>query len=257
MQRTSSYTIKSDIKRALTGRGFIMAAAGMALTIMLASLDSVISFVQTGPLPNGFHVLLLLSTLSSNAVTLMLPVVCALPFTTAFIDDIKSGFIKEYLHRSGVGAYLKGKLTACGLSGGFALVVGALMAYAVMGLVLTPLELARTSDEAMQPYFTEFLSACALLFFSGAFWSLLGFTFAALAMSRYIAYASPFIFYYVLIILHERYFDALYVLYPKEWLSPSDAWALGWLGVLLLLAELITITCLVFVISAKRRLAHV
>ena len=252
-----SHAVKSDIRRALGGRGFVMAVIGMAVVIMLSSLESAIAFIEAGDLPNGCHALLFLNALSSNTVTLALPIICALPFTSAFVDDIKSGFIKQYLHRSGIKAYLRGKLTACGLSGGFALVLGALGAYAILALVFTPLELTRASDEIAQPYFANLLSVCAMLFFSGALWSLLGFTFAALTMSRYIAYASPFIIYYVLIILHERYFEALYVLYPKEWLFPTNAWALGRLGVLLFLIELTAIICLVFVIAAKRRLENV
>jgi hypothetical protein len=97
----------------------------------------------------------------------------------------------------------------------------------------------------------------ATLFLSGAFWSLVGFTMSALTMNRYMAYASPFILYYVLIILHERYFDKLYVLYPKEWLFPSDAWVMGSFGVILLLAELTAAISLAFAVTARRRLASV
>jgi hypothetical protein len=255
----TSYVLKSDIKRALSGRGFFIGAAGMALTILLASLEGAVSFIQAGALPNGWHAQLFLDALASDAVTLILPVVCALSFTAAFIDDMKSGFIKEYLHRSGVSAYIRGKLTACALSGALTLVLGALAAYAIMALALTPLELARTDGEGatQSQYLANIVSACAMLLLSGALWSLLGFTLAALTMSRYIAYASPFILYYVLIILHERYFQALYVLYPKEWIFPSGTWAFGRLGVLLLLAELIAVICLIFVVTAKRRLANV
>ena len=76
-------------------------------------------------------------------------------------------------------------------------------------------------------------------------------------MSKYMAYASPFILYYVLIILNERYFENLYVLYPKEWLFPSDAWVMGGFGVILLLVELTAIVSLAFAITAKRRLSNV
>ena len=38
-----------------------------------------------------------LNALTSDAMTLALPIIAALPFTSSFIDDIKSGFVKEYL----------------------------------------------------------------------------------------------------------------------------------------------------------------
>jgi hypothetical protein len=198
-----------------------------------------------------------MDALKSDWVTLALPILCALPFTAAYVDDVKSGFIKQYLHRSGVRQYIKGKLIACGLSGGLVLFCGIIMAYGLSALIFTPMELALEKDAVAQPYFAQVLMIAATLFLSGAFWSLVGFTFASLTMSRYMAYASPFILYYVLIILHERYFDKLYVLYPKEWLFPSDAWVLGSLGVILLLAILTAVISLSFVITAKRRLENV
>ena len=71
------------------------------------------------------------------------------------------------------------------------------------------------------------------------------------------AYASPFVLYYVLIILYERYFDTLYVLYPKEWTNPSAFWMWGNAGVVLLLLELSIISGLLFFHAAKRRLEQI
>ena len=258
MEQKKIYTTRSDIRRALTGRGFWIGIIGIVLVIGLSSLDSIIQAARSEtPLMNGFHAQLILTALSSDWVTLALPIVCALPFTAAFVDDIKSRFIRQYLHRSGVTGYIRAKLVACGLSGGLVLFAGILIAYGLSALVFTPMEMALMDGETATPYLAQVLTAEATLFLSGALWSLIGFVFAALTMSKYMAYASPFIIYYVMIILHERYFENLYVLYPKEWLFPSDAWVLGSLGVILLLAELTAIISLVFTIIAKRRLANV
>lgn len=255
----NNYTASSDIKRALVGPGFIIGAVGMALAIALASLQSVFTAAQNGgaALQSGFHAQIVLDALKSDWVTLALPILCALPYTSSFVDDMKSGYIKQYLHRAGVGPYIRGKLIACALSGGLALMAGVVLAYGVSSLVFTPMELAMGPSQVAQPYFAELLMKAAVLFFSGAFWSLTGFAFAALTMSRYMAYASPFILYYVLIILHERYFQGLYVLYPKEWLDPSGLWVLGSLGVMLLLLEFMAVAGLAFAFTAKRRLGNV
>ena len=253
-----THAISSDIKRALTGRGFLIGVIGMVLVIGLSSMESIIEAARsTEPLQNGYHAQLILTALSTDWVTLGIPILCSLPFTAAFVDDVKSGYIKPYLHRAGLKQYIRGKLTACGLSGGLVLLTGILLAYGLSALVFTPAELALTKEEVAQPYLAKVLLASFTLFLSGALWSLVGFTFAALTMSKYMAYASPFIIYYVLIILHERYFEKLYVLYPKEWLSPSDFWVMGSFGVMLLLAELIAVVALAFAYAAKRRLAHV
>lgn len=252
------YAIKSDIKRALTGRGFIIGVAGIIFIILLAPLENIINITRnTEPLPNGYHAQLIFDALAADAMTLTLPILCALPFTTAFVDDIKSGYIKLYLHRCHVRAYIKGKLIACALSGGLILFIGILIAYGLSTLIFTPMELALTNGETAQPYLAQLLMVAATLFFSGAFWSLVGFTFAAMTQSKYMAYASPFILYYVFIILSERYFENLYVLYPKAWLFPSDSWTFGGFGVIILLLILSAIMSLCFAIIAKRRLENV
>lgn len=253
-----TYSVSSDVKRAVFSTGFIMGIVGMVLMIAIASLSSISSlFSSHQALPNGYHASLVLTALSSQDVTLILPILCTLPFAAAFVDDVKSGFIKQYLYRSGIKHYIKGKLIACGLSGGLVLFFGILVAYGLSTLLFTPMELALKEGAVVQQYFAQVLMIAGTLFLSGAFWSLVGFTFAALTMSKYMAYASPFIIYYVLIILHERYFKDLYVLYPKEWLFPSGAWVLGNWGVILLLTEMTAAISLTFAIIAKRRLSIV
>jgi hypothetical protein len=190
------HTVTSDIKRAICGRNFLAGVAGMVLVIALSSLESIINLVRNAnPIQNGYHAQLVSNALSADWVTLALPILCTLPFTTSFVDDIKSGFIKQYLHRSGARSYIKGKLVACGLSGGLVLFTGIILAYGISSLVFTPMELALKPEETAQPYFAQLLMKAATLFFSGAFWSLVGFTFAAMTMNRYMAYASPFITY--------------------------------------------------------------
>jgi len=253
-----TYSVSSDIKRALCSKGFLFGIVSMVLMMLITSLSSILPKIQSGViLPNGYHGKLILDALISNDVTLALPILCTLPFTAAFVDDIKSGFIKQYLPRSGVKSYIKGKLIACGLSGGLVLFLGIMISYGLSSLIFTPMELALAKNAVEEPYFAQVLMSAATIFLSGAFWSLVGFTFAALTMSKYMAYASPFILYYVLIILNERYFEKLYVFYPKEWLSPTRGWVFGTFGMILLLAELTTVVALAFVIIAKRRLENV
>jgi hypothetical protein len=253
-----NHTVSSDIKRALFNARFFIGVRGMTPVIALSSWENIIYLIRNpGSVLNGYHAQLVMDALSSDWVTLTLPIICALPFTTAFVDDIKSGFIKQYLHRSGTAPYIKGKLIACGLSGGLAPLLGTLLSYGLSALIFMPVEIPLGVEEIAYPYFTQFLVSAVMLFFSGAFWSLIGFTFAAITQNRYMAYASPFIFYYLLIILNERYFNSLYILYPKEWLLPSDSWVIGHFGVILLLTALSAVACFGFTIFAKRRLASV
>ena len=62
-------------------------------------------------------------------------------------------------------------------------------------LLLLPLEAMR--DYMLEPpgYFRQLLETLLMFFASGAFWALVGLTFATLTNSRYMAYASPFVLF--------------------------------------------------------------
>ncbi len=110
--------------------------------------------------------------------------------------------------------------------------------------------------ELVKPPILDVLGHAVMFFLSGALWALLGLLLASVTGSKYVAYSSPFVIYYVLIILYERYFK-IYCLYPKEWLIPSDSWVLGSFGAILLMAMLIAVTAFTFSIFARRRLNYV
>lgn len=254
----TSYTVSSDLKRALCAKGFIFGSVAMIVIITIASLSSIISvFSVQGALSNGFHATLILGALTSDDVTLVIPIICTLPFAAVFVEDIKSGFVKQYLPRSGVGAYIRGKLVASGLSGGLVLTAGLLFAYGISWLVFAPMEAAIGPKDIAEPYFAEILTKAVTVFLSGTFWSLTGFTLASLTMSRYMAYAAPFVIYYVLIILHERYFADFFILYPKEWISMTQIWILQNLGIWIVQLVLAAVMCTIFIFTAKARLENV
>ena len=96
----------------------------------------------------------------------------------------------------------------------------------------------------------------ARYFLSGIFWSLVGGTFAALSLSKYLAYLSPFVIYYFLIILCERYMNDIYVLHPQNWLLDTSPWPGGAWGLALFLMELILITSVGFYACIRKRIAY-
>lgn len=250
--------LRAAIRQAIVSRGFFAGSIGTALVLILSSLQDMLSgFRSEQLLSPGFHDSLIMNALSSEAMTLALPILCALPYTASFIDDVKSGFIKEYLPRATVTRYIAGKAVACAVSGGLVLAVGILIAYGFAALLFLPMEAYPQMGAEAPNYFGHLMETALMFFASGAFWSLTGLTFATLTNSRYMAYASPFVLFYVLIILYERYFDKLFVLYPREWLNPSSRWMFGKIGVAVLLIEFSVLMALAFAYAAKRRLGRI
>jgi hypothetical protein len=118
-----------------------------------------------------------------------LPILAALPYTASFIDDVKSGFIKEYLPRTTVPRYIAGKAVGCAVSGGLALALGIFIAYGFAALLFLPMEAYPKPGESVPNYFGNLMETALMFFASEAFWSLTGLTFAALTNSKYMAYA--------------------------------------------------------------------
>ena len=255
-----THKLTADCRQAFLSPAFFLSVTGTALILFLSGFDRIISAfrtIQTGSLLEyGFHGNLVLSVLSSDTAFMIFPIAAALPFTASYVDDIKSGFIKMYLPRMGCLQYIGGKLLACALSGGSVFLLGGLLCCGISSLCFLPLEVAPETGMEYSSCLLQLFQQSGLYFCSGAFWSLTGLTFSAVTGSRYMAYASPFIFYYVLIILCERYFPSLYILHPEEWISPSGNWPLGKWSAALWLLELSGLCSLAFLIIAKKRLTE-
>jgi hypothetical protein len=267
------YLFQTDLKRALTSWGFIAGIMGMAAAIFFGSFESILPFLQgfMEVLPAGFHEQMILTALSSDIMMFCVPILAALPYTAAFIEEYKSGYLKEYLPRSGVRPYIIGKVFATGLSGGLVLFLGIILIYIAFALLFTPMEvLPQMPDDAMNgtmaasagmvqmavpSMFADIIGRAFLFFLAGFFWSLVGALFATVTMSRYMAYAFPFILYYVLIILCQRYFTGIYILNPQEWTNAAMQWPGGAWGMILFFGEIILITGIAYAMMIKRRLS--
>ena len=93
-------TVASNLRQAVDSWGFLLSLGGAALIPLLSSVQGILAGFRSAELLSpGFHSDLIMGALSSEAMALALPILAALPYTASFIDDVKSGFIKEYLPR--------------------------------------------------------------------------------------------------------------------------------------------------------------
>ncbi len=173
----------------------------------------------------------------SELFQISVPVLASLPYSTAWLSDYQSGYIKEYLPRCGRTSYILGKFLACGISGG-----GLLTAACLFRLL--------TGGEDME-------WKLLLIFLSGMLWAVVAAALAAAANSRYVAYGGGFVLFYMLVILYQRYFKTLYCLYPVEWYAPEHTWVLGDTGVVLLLAGMILLIGILYYEILGRCIKHV
>lgn len=237
----------AEIKKAVLSKTFLLSTAGMLAVLIFSSAQGTIQAINSGTVfQYGYHVQYFLTILGSDIVFFAIPILSALPYTTAFVDDIASRYIVLYLPRSGKKAYIKAKLAASVLSGGGTLLLGALVFYVLVLLFYRPMEVSLAAGQLPPYHLYELLSVFGLLFLNGAFCSILGMLLASLTMSRYVAVASPFIIYYLLVILHERFLPGLFMIYPKEWIFPKNCVILNGFALPLMLLEAMLIMGIVF-----------
>lgn len=221
------------------------------LLVFLSSMDTLLQlFPATSLQPSGYHTDFLLNALRSDTLAPFIPIFAVLPYTADYIDDVKSKFARVILIRTDYVTYLISRILVCFLSGGLVIVTGTLLAWGGTALLFLPIEkAAETPSEST----TLLLKICVLLFLNGGLWAVLGMTMSTIMESKYIAYASPFIVYYLLVILYERYFPDAWFLYPKNWLDP-EIWPYGIRSAAVFLLELTCLCGLAFYIRGKRRL---
>lgn len=223
----------------------------MVAVIALASADSLIRVCRERQmLEYGYHTNLVLSALQSDTVAPFLPILAVLSFSAVYIDDVKSKFARFFLIRTNYTIYLVSRILVCFLSGGIVISAGILLAWGLSTLFLLPIEKTATATSESTNLLLE---TCVLLFLDGGFWSVVGMAMSTIMESKYISYATPFVFYYLLVILYERYFSDLFTIYPKNWTDPT-AWPFGCWGAAIFLLEMTIIVAVLFAFRAGRRL---
>ena len=219
--------LKTFLRQSLFSRVAAAAILIMPCLILLSELDSIKTAADEGrALSPFFSLSLMLDAFSGKYVRSVLPILCALPYTTGFLDDTESGFVKCIRIRVRRKGYLFSKELTCALSGGMVLLTGvAVSVFLTFALTVNTHWLGIRTD--MIPGLLIRTGRFALLFtFNGMLLASFGMLCATLSGNRLAAYISPFVLYYLLIIFHERGYTRTLVLDPAYWISAdmmSDA----------------------------------
>lgn len=208
------------------------------------------SLQRGGKFYQGYHNTLINQVLASDSIASFLAVLAPISLSAGYLEDIKSRASRFFLIRGSYSSYLLGNCIACWLCGGGAVLLGAISAWGITTTIFLPLERVLDNPPELG---MQIVAQLTLLFLNGGLWAVLGMTMSTIMESKYIAYASPFIVYYLLVILYERYFPNAWLLYPKNWLDP-EIWPYGIGSAALFLLELTFLCGLVFYVRGKRRL---
>lgn len=237
--------------RQTVGKWMLLVPLLIAALILVNFVNPIIrAYQENGRIFEGFHISLLMDGFRADSVSFFLPVLAVLPFSGAFVDDVKNRFARYFLIRSSYRGYLCSRVVTAFLAGGLSILLGALLAWGLTAAVLIPLEVPAMG----RPEETDLRAAlCLLLFLSGGLWSMVGLAMSTVMESKYIAYSAAFVTDYILVILYERYLPKAFVLSPKNWLQP-ELWPYGCWGAAIFLLELTALFAILFCIRGERRL---
>ena len=243
--------VLSGVKQAV-GIRMVIAILAIPVMILFSSTEKLLRvFPLFSLLPYGYHTDLIISALQSDTVAPFIPILAGLPFAASYVDDLKTKFARFFCIRTSYDTYIFSRIFVCFFCGGFVIVIGVLLSWGASALFFLPLEQApgATSDSA-----ETLVQMCGLLFLFGGLWAVVGMSMSTLMESKYIAYAAPFVMYYMLVILYERYFTSAFILYPLEWINPSNLWPFGNVGATVVMIEITLAFVVLFAAKAGRRL---
>lgn len=271
---------QTDLERAITSAGFILAVVGTVLALMAGVFTGLwvdMDIVKETGLNYGHHWQLLKQGLQSEAFTFALPILSTLGFGGAYLEEMKSGYYKFSLPRYGRRNFVLTKVVVSSLSGGLSIWLGVILTALLYWAIFSPMEICKgdavlTGRVAAVMYefadgaiktatgaivgvdatgavnsnmFLALLQWSAMTFLMGGTWAGISCLFAVLYRNRYMAYGASFLISYLLIILLTRFFDHIYIFNPREWFGQNFYWEGGNIGVMGLLAECMLIFMLI------------
>ncbi len=173
------------------------------------------------PLVAGTFLKFYEQALGTQAVLFCIPIVSVLPVGAVFVKESKGGFLKFYISRIDRVEYIRRKTAQVYLGGVLPLLTAGILFLAGCFLFLYPLELVgEIGTEELAGAVLLLLRICLI----GGIAAETAGIFAALFGNYYMAYGMPFVCYYLLVIIKERYLPGMYTMYPGEWAAYQEYW---------------------------------
>lgn len=176
-------TIKTDIKRAVFSLPFLASVIVMVIAIAAgAGKDTIFpQNVKYGLMP-FYHMEIVFRAFRSDIVLIIVPIICTLPYTAAFLDEYTSGYIKNHIMKTHKEDYVKGKVMASAIAGGLTMAVSVCIVTIFAALIYRPMEVA--SEEAVSPILMLIIKT-VVFFLSGCLWASVGTLLANVSLSKY------------------------------------------------------------------------
>ena len=206
------------------------------------------------PLASGAFLQYYKTALASQGILFLIPIISVLPEGAVYVKESSNGFLKLYITRISRMDYIKRKIFLIYAGGFLPFFVAGILAFLFSFLVFYPLELKGVIErEGVWEVLFLLLRICLV----GGITAEISGIFAAVFRNYYMAYGLPFVCYYLLIILKDRYLPDLYALYPGEWVVPKQDWGMNGMGIWVFFLVFSAAVCLLHGLLLHHRLKEI
>ena len=248
------HVLEMDIKNNIRNARFVLGILLIVIVVLISEHEMLQKIADTGGSAEGPG-WFVAYTYCMNSINMLLFVPIAVAFAggeNAETELHSRFFLFSYI-RSGKMEYLIGKATGLLISGGLTafLAMALLLVICILRFGQYPPLIDGNYDIAVL-ILTVSVSFLRL-FLNGAFWALIGGLAAVITRNRYMAYAVPFILYYVLTVFQERYYQKKFFLSPRYWAASIYY---NEIFCITILAVGTSLTALIFMYAIERRLRY-
>jgi ABC-type transport system involved in multi-copper enzyme maturation permease subunit len=267
-----TFVIKVELRRAFSSWPFVIVvvigtiALGQGLYSYGQGYQSYLSANKGDPfLYNSFDALLMARL---GVISILAPLLAALPFADSLIVDRNSGFIRSMLLRSGRRKYVWSKLLATILVGGAAIAVPHIVIYGLASaifpeglsttfgqqrmIVTGPLSDVYKSNPALYVWFNILIS-----FIFGAVYAAIGMLVSCISDNRYIALASPFMFYIIMSFIIANLHGGLEGWLPTATFTPQQVTNTTWVSIFGQFSAILLVCVVAITLFARYKLEFV
>ncbi len=209
--------IRSDIRRAIVGRWFLVAFAATVVSLWLSIGED--SYYLLRSIKQGVasdFASLFQKSLLGQFGALTLPALSAMPFAAVPLMELKSGAARSAIFRTGRVSYVLGKVLGCVL-GGMVLQGGA---FALFVLALSAASRVLLKQAIPINILIALVPMVLSRMLCGGLWACAGGTLALLTETSSAAYVGPLCLCYALMMVGTRFFPKVLWISPMNWLQP-------------------------------------
>lgn len=210
----------NEIKRIGTNELFWVGTVLLAMLFLASGAPYIETLLRTQYCAEGIGWVKGFRYCTTNENGLLFLPICVPIATGACAEtELRTRYALFYCSRTGKKQYYMKKVLESALPGGLMVCLAEILV--LLGVYIGLQNITSYTEEIRTGVIVGMILLSLVRgFLNGFFWAGVGSMTAVLTRNHYLAYAMPFVLYYVLTLFQSRYYPKLYFLSPRYWAAP-------------------------------------